>query len=162
MRAVAREDHGSWELTPFEGIGPLRFNMTRADVIARLGEPDVIVDDDPLLPTEGYRDAGVRVTYDQQRRVLVLQTIPGRGVSLRGVVVSGRQVDDIEHDLNEIGIRVQQSDEDPDSVVAPELGMHLYAPADGYRPNAVQGVMATRRDYAEIEAEADALEQRQG
>jgi hypothetical protein len=68
-----------WVLTPFEGVGPLRFGMTRAEVRQALGEEPRIL----TTGEESYRSAGARVEYDDDGKLELVQVHEPSLVTIR-------------------------------------------------------------------------------
>lgn len=137
-----------WDVRPFGGVGPLRFGMSRGEVISAIGPPAMAVETEPVL-VEAHNGANVQATYDTDGRLIAVESEPGRAFSYLGIVLVGRAVADVRRDLESRQV-VHRWDEANSSLVAPDLGLSLYAPADSYEPGHVQGVMATRSDYDDV------------
>lgn len=137
-----------WELRPFEAIGPLRFGMSRGEVISAIGPPAMVVEKDPVL-VEAHDGTNVQATYDPAGRLIAVEAEPGRVFSYLGIALSGRAVAEVRRDLESRQV-ANQWDENNSSLVVPALGLSLYAPRESHQPGYVQGVMATTTDYDDV------------
>jgi hypothetical protein len=134
-----------WDLRPFEGAGPLRFGMTRHEVIDVLGEPDLVVADDPLL-VEEHDVPRVQLGYDGADHLIALHLVDGHPFRYAGILPVGREVDEVRVLFERQGIRCDLVE---DGIDLFNLGVHLYAPrhSDPDLSCVVQGVLFGTREY---------------
>ena len=132
-----------WELHPYKGAGPLRFGMSRADVIKLLGEPRRVIHQAPTL-VESNGD--VHPGYDGGGRLIMLHTA-GSALVWHGITLTDRPLAEVARDLAAAGIESEPDGEEL-GLIAPRLGIELYAPDDeDYWPRRVQGVLVKSHAY---------------
>lgn len=67
----------SWEISPFVGVGPIKFGMTRSEVRQVLLEEPRMIPKEPGQPlVEQYGAAGVQAYYDSSDRLEFLEVTP--------------------------------------------------------------------------------------
>ena len=66
------------QIFPYEGLGHLRFSMTRSEVRALLPIVPRTFREDPLAPTEtdDYYELGMHLSYDAEDRLEFIETFP--------------------------------------------------------------------------------------
>jgi hypothetical protein len=143
-----------WELTPFVGVGPLRFGMTREEIIANLGEPDMVVHREPLL-MESHRGSPAMPIYDAENHLIAAQLVRPGQLTFQDLTLIARPVESVRHDLERRGFAVANDEEG--QLVVSELGLHFYAPPVGDDPGIVSSVVAGSRDYETFSADYDAF-----
>lgn len=112
-----------WVLTPFEGVGPLRFGMTPEQVRQALGEEPRVL----TTGEESYRGAGVRVEYDGDERLELIQAHERRTVSYRGLALRpGLPLDAVVQVLQGVGLT--ERDDGEGARWFEDDGFYLYAP----------------------------------
>lgn len=134
------DERAAWEVVPFESIGPLRWDMTKAEVAATLGEEPRFID----RTRESFRRAGAQPGYDDDgllAMVLVYDPVHPvvRGVELR----EGQPLGEAVRALEAAGLRGR--DDHDGSVWFEEDGVVLYAPN-----GVVEGAGAHRRGYSAL------------
>lgn len=130
-----------WELRPYEGAGPLRFGMSRDQVIELLGQPEVVIHREPFL-VEAIGD--VHPEYGRDGRLVGFVTA-GSALAWHGITLTERPVSEVEHDLTAAGVAYEPDEDGP---VVSSLGIEIYAPDDeDYEPRRVQGVLVKSREY---------------
>lgn len=132
----------SWELHPYEGAGPLTFGMTRDQVIELVGQPEVVIHRQPYL-VEAIGE--IHPEY-HDGRLIGLHTA-GSTLTWHGITLTERPAGDVARDLAAEGVQCEPDEEDV-GLVAPALGIALYAPDDDDYPTRwVQGVLVKSREY---------------
>lgn len=130
-----------WELRPFEGAGPLRFGMSRDQVIELLGQPERVLDREPiLLEVNGDIQPG----YDRDGRLIALHTA-GAMLTWHGIALTERPASEVERDLTAAGVPYEADESGP---AVPSLGIELYAPW----PGQVQGVLVKSHEYEAVDS----------
>lgn len=129
-----------WELLPYEGVGPLRFGMSRNQVIDLLGQPRRVLDREPML-VESYPD--VQPIYAPDGRLVAAHTT-GAALAWHGITLTERPVSEVERELSAAGVPCEPDEDGP---AVPSLGIELYAPDEGYWPGQVQGVLVKSHEY---------------
>lgn len=136
-----------WELHPYEGAGPLRFGMSRDEVIRLLGQPRRVIHRGPTL-VESNGD--VHPGYDDAGRLIMLHTA-GSTLVWQGIRLTDRPVIEVGRDLAAAGVESEPDGEDL-GLIAPRLGIELYAPDDeDYSPRRVQGVLVKSHAYEDAD-----------
>lgn len=136
-----------WELHPYEGAGPLRFGMSRREVIDLLGMPQVVIHREPFL-VEAVGD--VHPEYSRGDCLVGVVTAGSSPLAWRGIMLTGRPVREVERDLQAAGVEIDDGEDGP---VVPSLGIEIYAPEDDHYPNrGVQGVLVKSREYDTLDA----------
>src|SRR5437764_14877014 len=79
---VEPPDGDTWEVVPFERVGPIELGATKRDVLRVLKEDPFYTSARGPVTTEVFRDAGADVEFDPEGRVL--------GVIARSSVVRAR------------------------------------------------------------------------
>lgn len=130
-----------WELRPFEGAGPLRFGMSRDQVIELLGQPGRVLDREPILVEV---NGDVQPGYDHDGRLNALHTA-GTALTWRGIGLTDRPASEVERDLTAAGV---PSEADTSGPAVPSLGIELYAPW----PGRVQGVLVKSHEYEAVDS----------
>ena len=90
----------------------------------------------------------VRVTYDGEGKVLVVEVGPDRSVVFRGRRLTRTDLDDARRQLGDLGIATEQ-DQVAGAVVAIEagIGLHPFERGRATPPGIVQSVSGFRPDY---------------
>lgn len=141
-----------WKLRPFDGLGPLRFGMTREEVHGVLGLPDQARQDgEEAPPEEDYFSAGVGLVYSTGQRLVGVEANPLREVVWDGVRVTGQPVQLFRQEIERRGVATEW-DEVEETLRVPGAGLQLYAPSQttAFPPRTIQGVLCESRDYAEV------------
>lgn len=141
-----------WKLRPFDGVGPLRFGMTREEVHDVLGPPDRARQDREEVPAEeDYFSAGVGLVYSTGGRLVGVEANPQREVFWDGFRVTGQPVQDFREEIEGRGVETEW-DEVEETLRVPGAGLQLYAPSQttAFTPRTIQGVLCESHDYAEV------------
>ena len=129
------------EIRPFEGLGDLRFGMSRRDVRALLGQEFRSFKKTPLADslTDAYAQYGLHLYYDGQDRLELVEAFRPCVPIFQGVELLGpRKV--VPDRLREAGAGGPRRDSDGDFF--DDLGFALYSPGD-----MVEGVSVYRKGY---------------
>ena len=110
-----------YAVTPGEGVGAVRFGMSREDVHTRLGEPD----DEGGWPDSGeiedtWSDDGLAVVFDSTGACVEIAVFPPATVSVRGARLLGEADGDALEQLRELDTDCAEED---GVIVAPALGL---------------------------------------
>lgn len=99
-----------WELHPYEGAGPLRFGMSRREVIDLLGMPQVVIHREPFL-VEAVGD--VHPEYSRGDCLVGVVTAGSSPLAWRGIMLTGRPVREVERDLQAAGVEIDDGEDGP-------------------------------------------------
>src|SRR6266480_1366133 len=127
------------EIRPFEGLGDLRFGMSRRDVRTLLGQEFRSFKKTPLADslTDAYTQFGLHLYYDGQDRLELVEAFQPCVPIFRGVELLGpRKV--VLEGLREAGVGSPRRDADGE--LFHDLGFGLYSPGD-----MVEGVSVYRK-----------------
>jgi hypothetical protein len=136
-------DGDTWDVVPFERVGPIELGATKRDVLRQLKEDPFYTSVRGPITTEVFRDAGADVEFDPEGRVLGV--IARSSVVLArydAVLLSERSEAEVILDLEALGHTVHRSE---GGVVVPDLGLRCFI-----EEGVVTGVMGVRRDYEEV------------
>jgi hypothetical protein len=129
------------EVRPFEGLGDLRFGMSRADVRALLGPEFRSFKKTPLAKTltDAYTQLGLHLYYDDQDRLEFIEAFQPCIPIFRGIELLGRPEVVLEQ-LRKTGVGIPRRDSDGNFF--DDLGFALYSPGD-----VVEGVSVYKKGY---------------
>jgi hypothetical protein len=155
-------DRDPWELAPFESVGPLRFGMTRDEVIATVGEPQLTrrSKHDSRFGSDQYQT--FRAGYDRDQRLLSVECNRSQPVSYEGWMLTGRQSSEVEEWAKGHGLTVKRSYE---GMWIRELSLAFWTPEDDLAPpDSILFVLAGRSDYWQFvpEPREDPVREREG
>jgi hypothetical protein len=128
------------EITPFEGVGTIRFGDSRQQVRNSINHryesfrKDVGEDE-----TDAFDEIGVHVYYDDQGRVEFIEAFSPASLTLHGLPLMGRPIGDVEDELRALGYSSRQTDV---GLEYTDAGIALTA-AEGI----IEGVGVFRRGY---------------
>jgi hypothetical protein len=142
-----------FEITPYVGVGPITFGMTRAEVRRRLDAPvdSFMKAPTSLAPADAFDTLGIHVHYDADDRCEAVEfgrllTIP----TFRRQPLFGQSFAEIERWLRMIDPDVRS---DLSGLTSLKFGFGLYAPSALHEPQSpVEGVIVFRRGYYDQDA----------
>ena len=142
-----------FEITPYVGVGPITFGMTRAEVRRRIAAPvePFLKTPDSAVPTDAFDPMGIHVHYDSENQCEavefgLLSTIP----TFRDQPLLGQRFARIERWLRAIDPDVRS---DSSGLTSRTFGFGLYAPSASDDPQSpVEGVIVFRRGYYDRDA----------
>lgn len=140
---VEPPDGDTWDLVPFERVGPIELGATKRDVLRLLKEDPFHTSVRGPITTEVFRDTGADVEFDPEG--YVLGVIARSSVVLTrydAVLLSERTEAEVILDLEALGHTVHRSE---GGVLVPDLGLRCFI-----EEGVVTGVMGVRRDYEEV------------
>jgi hypothetical protein len=74
-----------WDITPYVGLGPLRFGLTRSEVRALLGDQLSVVKKWPYTnETDAYNGLGLLLEYDKEGRLECLEAFASCPIYYQG------------------------------------------------------------------------------
>jgi hypothetical protein len=115
-------------ITPYEGIGPIRLGMSRAEVRRLLGGAFRSFKKTPFdeVPADFFDDIGVHVYYRRGDVCEAVEVFPPSRPAFRDVPLLGRPF----HELSEWFVSMDAGAEvDESGLTSNLLGIGLYAPA---------------------------------
>jgi hypothetical protein len=95
----------NWDIIPYEGLGSLRFGMTRAEVRSLLGKQFKSFHKGRLASTltDAYSELGLHLEYDKDDRLRCIEAIASCPVSFNGVALLKRHLDEVLRDCASLG-----------------------------------------------------------
>ncbi len=140
MYGQRKNTMSQWEILPFQGLGELRFGMSKASVHAILGDNCTAVDKyrSPNL-REAYTDLGIHVDYDEHDQVEFIETTRRCNPTYNGVEFFALELQAVLEQLSDLGISYE---EDVDGYDFTEQGFVLYVPV-----SSIEAVAVYRRGY---------------
>jgi hypothetical protein len=128
------------EIVPFVGVGVVRFGDTRQQVRDALQRPfEIFRKDVGENETDAFDEVGLHVYYDGQGRVEFIEGFGSASLTIGGLVLLGRNIDDVDRELSALGHSSHATDV---GLQYDSVGIALTAPG-----GVVEGVGAYRRGY---------------
>ena len=136
-------DNDTWDVVPFERVGPIELGSVKRDVLRRLKEEPFHTTTRGPITTEVFRDTGADVEFDPEGRVLgVIARSDVVLTRFDAVLLSERTEAEVILDLEALGYTVLRSE---GGIVVPDLGLRCFI-----EEGVVTGVMGVRRDYDDL------------
>jgi hypothetical protein len=131
-----------YTIYPYEGVGPIRFGMTPAQVHEKLGEPDDTFmkgAESPDFPTDAYDDLGFHVFYGESGRCRFVEFFENGSASptFQGQALIGRPFGELKSWLQSLKTDVQHYDS---GLIFLKFGISLYS-QDYYLPHRDPGCL---------------------
>jgi hypothetical protein len=137
-----------FEITPYIGVGPMAFGMTREEIRRGLGAPVESFMKTPTsaAPTDAFDTLGIHVHHTSDERCEAVEFFRAlTGPTFRGQRLLGRPFAEIERWLRMIDPDVRS---DSSGLTSLLFGFGLYAPSALDDPqSSVEGVIVFRRGY---------------
>jgi hypothetical protein len=153
---MAGEHAVPWELVPFERLGPVRFDASREEVLALVGEPKFRHtgqgEDGEWLPDEDNYPA-FSIEYDRDDHVLGVSCKSMQPVTYQGWLLTGLHNTAIREWAEGHGLTTRWS-KFHRTLLIPELVLSFWIPEVDYAPPGTAVIVgAARQDYWELVAE---------
>jgi hypothetical protein len=135
-----------FEITPYVGVGPITFGLTRVEVRRRLAAPVESFMKTPTsaAPADTFDTLGIHVHYDSDDRCEAVELWSSRP-TFRGQPLLGQPFAEIERWLRTIDPDVRS---DSSGLTSLTFGFGLYAPSALHDPQSpVEGVIVFRPGY---------------
>ncbi len=119
----------AWQVIPFEGLGPLRFGSSRAEIRTLLGDGFKTFAKQPasLAVTDAYENLGLHLYYDSAERLEFIEAFEPIDPIYSGIHLLGSDRTLVLHELQKIGHMHRFDD---GGYFYDELGFALYAPIE--------------------------------
>ena len=99
------------DIHPFESVGNLKFGNLRVETQRLLkAKPNSFRKAPGENETDAYDDIGLHLYFDAQDRLEFVEAFEPASVSLYGHKLLGRLADDVERDLDAIGLMAEETD----------------------------------------------------
>jgi hypothetical protein len=131
------------EVTPWVGLGDVRFGESRASLRNRLGEHQTFRRAANQSLIDHYLEAGLMLSFDESDRLNFIECTDWAEPSFSDVQLTGRSLAEILEDLSQSGIDCMLSES---SYVLKGFGIYLYTPAPDEPDVEVQGVAVFSRE----------------
>ena len=142
-----------FEITPYVGVGPITFGMTRAEVRGRLAAPVESFRKTPTsaTPADAFDTLGIHIHYDLDDCCEAVEFGQLLAVlRFRGQSLLGQPFVEIERWLRAIDPEVRS---DSSGLTSLTFGFGLYVPSASDDPQSlVEGVIVFRRGYYDQDA----------
>ena len=123
--------------TPFEGVGPVRFGMSREEVRSQLG-PNFEADCTALSSSarEAWFDRCVCVEYDSDERCCAINVSQPCGLVVHGTYLGGMSAQDLVRWVESVDASARQ---DADGITSHVLGICVWvAPSQEHEPEELE------------------------
>jgi hypothetical protein len=129
-----------WEITPYEGVGPLRFGMTRSQVRSLLGGKVTTFRKGPYASTDtdAYDELGLHLHYDNGDRLECIEAWGSCPIYYKQASLLNAGTQEALERLAGLGLSSRYDD----GYFLDDGGFALYAPDD-----VVKAVTVYRREY---------------
>lgn len=119
----------AWQVRPFDGLGPLGFGLSRAEIHALLGDGFKTFAKQPasVAVTDAYEDLGLHLYYDSAERLEFIEAFEPTDPIYSGVHLLRSERTLVLQELQESGHMPRFDD---GGYFYDELGFALYAPIE--------------------------------
>jgi hypothetical protein len=140
-----------WEIITYEGVGPIKFGMTRNQVRAILGKPTASFMKGGEAPTDAYDRHYVHVFYDLNDTVEYVEVFDASTIQWKGKVLRGLSCMQWYDLLTGDGSHVSF---EGDTLTSHVFGLSVWVPlGDNEEEREVRSIGAFRRGYWEEKEE---------
>lgn len=100
-----------WRIKPFSQVGPIEFGQSRNSVRSKLNSDYRVFKKTPgENDTDAYDSLGIHVYYDDEDKVEFVEAFSPAEVEFEGIVLIGRNVDEVAADLGDRGYDAEQDE----------------------------------------------------